>query len=192
MCTQTECEGVVCLTVDKALITSLYHLQPRITHIQKEHLHPLTAYRFLPCSRPLFHTNSLPSVRASCVTSATPPVLLTCELFSLHSPPTSSVSSLCVPAPLCFLCACKWAQLFTLEHSTMFCTLTPLGLIIPISLLSTLWNHECVPLILSWRTNNTFFNEYASCGFVNVPVTCTISSWSNFRDPFKKEEGRGL
>lgn len=40
MCTQIQHERLVCLTVDKALITSLYHLHPHITHIQEVHFHP--------------------------------------------------------------------------------------------------------------------------------------------------------
>lgn len=105
MCTQIQHEQLVCLTVDKAPITSLYHLHPYITSLAPHPAFP---------------------VHVACATLATLPVLLTCILFPLHYFPTSSVSMLCVPASLIVLVSffSVHANKHSSQHRRRFCTLT--------------------------------------------------------------------
>lgn len=98
LCLCVQCEGVVCLTVDKALITSLYHLQPHIQECIFIHKQP-TASLLLPLVS-LHCTTLLPLLRL--------PVSLwqlfqfylpVCVIFFSFPPNLLCVLSLCISTP---------------------------------------------------------------------------------------------
>lgn len=181
MCTQIECEGVVCLTVDKAVITSLYHLQPPITFRKSpfSYINSLQSSLFIIppssfCSCCLCHSGSSSSFTHQCF------------IFSSFS----SVLSVCTCTSWCpvVFSLCMQISTATLEHSRMCCTLTHYSCL---PFVNTLKSQLSATHFIAENKQHCFY-ENASCSFVYVPLACMISSGSNFRNPFKKEGCRGL
>lgn len=83
MCAQIE--RAVCLTADKALITSLYHLPTLVAHMQEVHFHQsLQLPRLLsPSQLCLLHSACSPSFTYPCNIFSSFPLSLPCVLVPL-------------------------------------------------------------------------------------------------------------